>query len=157
VGRKLHFKMGSFYRISDRTGFAVRAEETRQEWNQLIVETKVWEARQPQDLVRGVPDDQSVPDARPLAPAVYVGPVSQATSAAAVVGQTVLQMQSVSGFYANAPVGCMLDTGVVFRTTLVGNPGSSFVTLAAKLPASMASGNLVTVYQPSPGVEPGLP
>lgn len=157
MGRKLHFKMGSFYRIDDRTGFAQRAENTRQEWQGLIVDTKVWEARQPQDLVRGMPDDQSVPDARPLAPAVYVGPVSQATSAAAVVGQAVLQMQSLSGFYNGARVGCMLDSGSLFFTTIQIQTAANAITLAKSLPSSMASGNLVTVYQSSPGVEPGLP
>lgn len=65
MGRERFYKPGSFYRISDRTGFATRAEYTQMEWTGLIVERQVWEIRQPQDFVRGVNDDQTVPYARP--------------------------------------------------------------------------------------------
>lgn len=47
---------------------AIRAERTRQEWNNLIVSDRVWEARQPQDFVKGVADNQTVPFARPRQP-----------------------------------------------------------------------------------------
>lgn len=73
MGTKLFYKPGSFYRICDRTGFAIRAERTQKEWNNLIVSDQVWEARQPQDFVRGVNDDQTVPNARPRQPNVYIG------------------------------------------------------------------------------------
>lgn len=59
------YKPGSFYRICDRTGFKVRAEDTREEWNGAIVSKDVYEARHPQDLVRGKVDKQTVPNARP--------------------------------------------------------------------------------------------
>ena len=156
MGRVLKYKPGSYYVKDDRTGFPQRAEKTQLEWNGLRVSTDVWEARQPQDLVRGVPDDQSVPDARPLPPNVYVGPVSQETAAAAVIGQKIIPMHSVQGFYKGANIGCMLDSGSVFHTSIVGDPGTT-ITLASGLPGSMASGNLVTVYQPSPPPAPGLP
>lgn len=38
------------------------------EWNNLIVSDRVWEARQPQDFVKGVADNQTVPNARPRQP-----------------------------------------------------------------------------------------
>lgn len=60
-----HYVPGDFYRICDRTGFKVRAGRTRKEWTGRIVRTKSFEMRQPQDLVRGVPDWQAVPDPRP--------------------------------------------------------------------------------------------
>lgn len=153
MGRKLHYRPGSFYRADDRTGFPQRAENTRQEWTGLYVDTNVWEARQPQDLVRGVKDIQSVPQARPLGENVYVGPISQATTAAAVIGQKVIALQSVEGFYNGAEVGCMLDSGTVFFTTVAGTPAGLTITLAQGLPYTMASGNLVTNYKPSPPVE----
>lgn len=65
MGREFYYKPGSFYRICDRTGFAIRAERTQMEWNNLIVDRRVFEPRQPQDFVRGVNDDQTVPYARP--------------------------------------------------------------------------------------------
>lgn len=65
MGREFYYKPGSFYRICDRTGMAVRAERTKMEWNNLIVDERVYERRQPQDFVRGVNDNQTVPNARP--------------------------------------------------------------------------------------------
>jgi hypothetical protein len=63
---------GSFYRISDRTGFKVRSYRTQKEWQGYIVEREVWEARQPQDFVKGVKDDQTVPEARPRQPDTFI-------------------------------------------------------------------------------------
>lgn len=73
MGTKRHYIPGSFYRICDRTGFAVRAEDTRTEWQGLIVDKRVFEARQPQDFVTGVPDNQTVPYARPRQANTFVG------------------------------------------------------------------------------------
>ena len=159
MGRKLHFRPGSFYRASDRTGFPTRAENTRREWNGIIVEDKVWEPRQPQDLVKGVPDKQSVIDPRPLGQNVYVGPVSVQTTAAAIIGQTVIPVQTTFGFYEGAKVGCMTDQdgGSVFFTTVAASPAGSNLVLAQGLPYTMASGNLITLYQASPPPQPGLP
>lgn len=60
-----HYVPGSFYRICDITGFKVRAERTRKLWSGTIRRIQSWEARQPQDFVKGVRDDQAVPDPRP--------------------------------------------------------------------------------------------
>lgn len=159
MGRKLHYKLGSFYRVDDRTGFPQRAERTRMEWTGLIVDQARWEPRQPQDLVKGVPDIQSVPDARPLSQNIYVGPISAQTTENAVVGQTAIPVQTIFGFYQGAKVGCMLDLdgGAVFFTTLAVAPSGTTLTLSEPLPYTMASGNLITLYKSSPPVEPGLP
>jgi hypothetical protein len=159
MGRKLHYKPGSFYRTDDRTGFPQRAENTRKEWTGLIVDQARWEPRQPQDLVKGVPDNQSVPDPRPLGQNVYVGPVSVQTTAAAIIGQTVIPVQTTFGFYEGAKVGCMTDQdgGSVFFTTIAAAPTGSNLVLAKGLPYTMASGNLITLYQASPPPAQGLP
>lgn len=68
------YRSGSFYRICDRTGFKVRAEDTRQEWNGQIVDKRVFERRHPQDFVKGRRDDVAVPNPRPDIP------IAQATS-----------------------------------------------------------------------------
>lgn len=73
MGTERFYKPGSFYRICDRTGFATRAERTRAEWQGLIVSDRVWEARQPQDFVKGVQDNQTVPYARPRQPDQFIG------------------------------------------------------------------------------------
>jgi hypothetical protein len=68
MGREFYYKPGSFYRIDDRTGFTTRAEHQQFEWTGLIIDRRVWEIRQPQDYVKGVTDDQTVPYARPVVP-----------------------------------------------------------------------------------------
>lgn len=61
-----HYIPGGFYRICERCGFKRRNWDTRKEWNGLIVCVDTcWEARQPQDFVRGRIDRQTVPDPRP--------------------------------------------------------------------------------------------
>ena len=159
MGRTLHYRPGSHYVADDRTGFVQRSERTRKEWNNLIVDDKVWEPRQPQDLVKGVPDIQSVQDPRPLGQNIYVGPISVQTTAAAVIGQTVIPVQTSFGFYDGAKVGCMTDQdgGSVFFTTIASAPTGFNLVLSKGLPYPMASGNLITLYQASPPPEPGLP
>jgi len=50
---------GTFYRkgdnnlIDDRTGFSIKASDSRKEWNGLVVHKDQWEERHPQDFVRG--------------------------------------------------------------------------------------------------------
>lgn len=77
MGRKrgVQYQPGDFWRIDDRSGFAVRAQNTAKEWTGLWVDQKLWEIRQPQDFVTGVKDDQSVPEARPQPPAIFGGPI----------------------------------------------------------------------------------
>lgn len=117
MGRNYHFRPGSFYRVDDRTGFPQRAERTRKQWNNLIVDEKVWEPRQPQDLVRGVQDDQTVYDARPLSPDQFVGPVWTTTTQPVAIGSRTIAITSLSSFSVGDLVAIMLDAdgGVLFR------------------------------------------
>lgn len=152
MGRDLHFKGGSFYRVDDRTGFPTRAERTRREWNGLIVGDQYWEARQPQDLVRGVPDYQAVPEPRPLAPTAFVGPLYFQIAAQVNIGDIVVELASVVGIGVGDPVGIVLnaDSGDIFRTT-VGAVFGFFVVLNAPAPQVAASGNLLVDYAPGTG------
>ena len=54
--------------ICDRCGFKKYNTEVRKEWTGLMVcRDTCFEARHPQDFVRGTPDRQTVPDPRPEA------------------------------------------------------------------------------------------
>lgn len=57
-------KLGDFLRIDDRSGFIHWASETQKEWNGAIVHRSLWEARHPQDFVRGRVDNLRVDDPR---------------------------------------------------------------------------------------------
>lgn len=56
--------------IDDWSGFKVNLSDLRLEWDNL--RTVDPDRRNPQDFVRGVKDDQSLPFARPEAPDEYV-------------------------------------------------------------------------------------
>ena len=71
--KRLPLAPGDWHCVCDRTGFRVPASQTRREWNGLQVWEKVYETRQPQDYVRGVRDDQSVPFARPVSEPSFLG------------------------------------------------------------------------------------
>ena len=154
MGRKrgVQFRMGSFYRQDDQSGLTTRAENTEPEWQGLIVDKRFWEPRQPQDLVTGVADNQNVPDARPLPPPAFVGPVFTTTSANIAIGDTVLPLAATTGFNPGAFVGIMLDSGVVFNTAVsnVAAPAGS-IRITQPMPYTAASGNNVTLYRSTGG------
>lgn len=93
MGTERFYKPGSFYRICDRTGFATRAERTSTEWNNLIVRDDVYERRHPQDFVKGVQDNQTVPYARPRQPNVFL---SNTTNGQFAVGTTAFSSRSIN-------------------------------------------------------------
>lgn len=146
MGRKLHFKLGSFYRTDDRSGFPQRAERTRQEWTGLIVDESLWEIRQPQDFVKGVKDEQWVPKPRPLPPNIFDGPIYTQLNTNANIGATVLTVESSAGFTSGDPMGVMMNNGEVFHSTVNGAPSGSTITMANALPGPAASGNDVIDY-----------
>lgn len=149
MGRKLFYVLGSFYRTDDRTGFPQRAENTRKEWTGSIVDERVWEARQPQDLVRGVQDQQSVPEARPLAPNAFVGPIYGELSADAAPQAFVLELQSTAGMSAGDEIGVMLDSGSFWNTVILGIIDGTTLLIGPPLPTNASSGNSVVDYRVS--------
>jgi hypothetical protein len=144
--RGIQYRAGGFLRSDDRSGFTRHAEDTQKEWNGLIVGKDLWEARQPQDFVRGVADDQTVPDARPIPPDVFTGPLYTTTTANIGIGATFLPLTAVNGFSAGSVIGVMLDTGVLFNTTQVGAAAADGVTIANPMPNTAQSGNDVVNY-----------
>lgn len=148
MGRKLHYRPGSFYRVDDRTGFPQRAERTRKQWNNLIVDVSVYEPRQPQDMVKGVKDQQSVVDARPLSPAIFVGPLYVQTSAASTPQATVLFLESLAFISSGDALGVLMDDGSVFMTEVQTlSEDAESVTVQPPIPLSVASGNEVINYR----------
>lgn len=68
-----YYRHGDFNVICDRTGFKVKASDTRIEWNGLRVRKESYEPRHPQDFVRGRRDDQSVDNPRSEATDGFAG------------------------------------------------------------------------------------
>lgn len=149
MGRKrgIQYRDGGFYRQDDRTGFTVRAWDTQIQWNDLIVAEKFWEPRQPQDLVTGVPDNQNVPNPRPLGSYVWDGPLYFQLTQAASIGATFLYLGYIAGIGAGDNIGVMLDNGQLFNTKVSGNPVSNGINITNPLPGTAASGNVVIDYE----------
>lgn len=64
-GRANYLKKGDNNIECDRTGFKIKASDAKKEWNGFVVRKESYERRQPQDLLRGFPDNQSVAVSRP--------------------------------------------------------------------------------------------
>lgn len=95
------------------------------QWDNLRVDVSVFETRQPQDLVKGVKDNQSVPNARPLPPNQFVGPVWTTTTADAPIGSYWLALDSLASFQFGDLIAIMTnaDGGTLFYTTIIGVGG----------------------------------
>lgn len=63
---------GNYNVICDRCGRKFKRTQVKFEWDYLLVCDECWEPRQPQDLLRAIPDPQTVPIARPEAPDQFV-------------------------------------------------------------------------------------
>lgn len=139
-----YFVGGTFWRVCDRSGFKTRSYKTRQEWNGLIVQDKLWEIRQPQDFVKGVEDDQSVPLPRPRSVNTFLGPLQTYVTVAANIADITLTVNSSVRMYAGDTVLIQLDNGATFMTMLVAVPTSTTITIQNPLSWTAAINNVVT-------------
>lgn len=148
MGRHYHYVPGTFYRADDRSGFPVRNTRTRKQWNNLIVAEDLWEPRQPQDLVKGVRDKQSVPDARPLTPPIWDGPLYFTVADYAPPKSRVLTLQGLAGMTPGDTIGIVQDDGTIYRTLLVGlNYPLDQIVLEFGTKLAVPAGNEVVDYR----------
>ncbi|KKW92682.1 hypothetical protein YP76_07040 [Sphingobium chungbukense] len=59
--------------ICDASGFKVKLSALVRQWDGAMVDRRFVDRRNPQDFVRGVPDRQDLPYARPEAPDQFIG------------------------------------------------------------------------------------
>lgn len=148
-----HYVHGDWYRIDDRTGFKVRAKRTRKEWTGLIVDKDRWEYRHPQDFVKGVIDDQTVPEPRPRQVDVFIGPLETYLTATAPAGTTLVSVQSSARFLNNDMIEVMLDTGVFFSTCVLNVPSQTSITLENPLPWQASVDNVIVDLTTITGIQ----
>ena len=69
MGQADFLRKGDYNAICDRCGFKFKFSQLRKEWDGLYVCTAhgCWEPRQPQDYLKGIADNMSVPISRPEA------------------------------------------------------------------------------------------
>jgi len=77
MGHADYYRSGTYNGICDRCGSKFKFSDLKLEWDGLYVCTAngCWEARQPQDYVKGVRDDMAVPVSRPQSPNVFLAPI----------------------------------------------------------------------------------
>jgi hypothetical protein len=138
---------GDHYVICDRTGFKVRASRAREDWTGAIVRSDSWEARHPQDFVRGKKDDQRVPDARPRPTDVFTGPAVTTLVSDTAPGGYLITVSSSAGFTLDGYLLVMLDNGDTFRAAIFALLDGGVISLRDALPGSASAGNVVTAQQ----------
>lgn len=114
------------------------------EWNGLIVSDRYWEARQPQDFVTGVPDNQTVPYARPRQVNSFLGPLTTTLTADVLAAGTTLPVESSVRMIIGDVLYVMLDTGSLQRVTVSSLPTSTSIVCNPGLSYRASSGNLIT-------------
>lgn len=140
------YHKGDFWRICAECGFKYRASQTKKRWDGLIVCDADWEERHPQDFVKGVIDRQNVPDPRPEAVMISIGPLSTTMFQAASAGATMIYVTSTVRFTANDRIGLLMDGGSEFQTVVQSVVDSTILSISPSLPTSIPVGATVTNY-----------
>ncbi|HLJ05357.1 MAG TPA: hypothetical protein VKT26_03745 [Acetobacteraceae bacterium] len=136
-----HYVGGDYYQLDDLSGFKIRASRSRKipggQTGNLIVAPERWEPQQPQDFVRGVIDDQTVPQPRPRQANQFTVLGTQVI-APAPRGATSIMVEEGAGFTVGMTVQIMLDSGENFLTSLQSIVGDD-LGLNAPLPFSVGT------------------
>jgi|ERR1051326_3102756 len=143
MGTQRRYKPGDYYMICDRTGFATRSSRVRKQWNNLQVREKSWEPRNAQDFVRGVADLQNVPVPRPRPVNQFLGPLTTFIAAAALAGDTQIEVESSVRFGIGDNVQIMLNTGTFQTVTLTNVASVTTMQFLTPLTAGASVGNVV--------------
>lgn len=142
MARDKFYRPGDYYQLDDISGFKVRASETRQQWDQAVTTRAHFSPRQPQDLVVGVRDDQSVAIPRPRQRNRFVI-VGSEVAAPAARGAHTIEVASSVGFTVGDLVQIMLDSGVAFQVVLSAISGNDLTwvggTYLTGLPATVGT------------------
>ena len=131
MGHADYYRSGTYNGICDRCGSKFKFSDLKLEWDGLYVCTAngCWEARQPQDYVKGVRDDMSVPVSRPQQPNVFLAPLivtetpvitlSFVKFVSRMLSSSVSSVASIiKTLYPFTPATMVLDGAAVNQTTL---------------------------------------
>ena len=127
-GKNDNLEWGTWNAECDRCGFKFKAYDLREEWTGWMVCDQCYEPRHPQDFLRGMPDDPSVPWSR----SDYRG----ATSATDINNNTISSPQLETATYstdANKTLTVGTDTPIqIFDAALTTSRTLNLSTTGAK-------------------------
>lgn len=136
---------GSHNVICDRSGFKVKAGQTRLEWNGSRVRLQDWERRHPQDFLRAVSDSQAVDNPRPGATDTF-SETETSLDADELPGQTVISVASTANMVVGISIIIFMDNEIAHLSTIQSFSANDTVTIVDSLPSKASSGNIVIVY-----------
>lgn len=142
MGNDRYYKPGDFYRIDDLAGIKIRASRSRKipagQTGGLIVDISRWEPQQSQDLVRGIVDDQTVPEPRPRQPNQFIILATE-VAAPAARGASSITVGTTVGWEVGMLAQVMLDSGDSYRPRILAIPDGETFTLSIPLPYSVGT------------------
>jgi len=96
MGHADYLRNGDYNAICDRCGSKFKFSQLKLEWDGLYVCTAngCWEARQPQDYVKGVRDDMAVPVSRPDQPNVFLDAISWLVNSSSTLSYAIYRLKS---------------------------------------------------------------
>lgn len=144
MSRKL--RNGDFWRICDRSGMRVPASKTTKEWNGMIVRDDLYEARHPQDFIRGIPDNMRVTDPRPEPVPLCSGPLITELSNDAAAGASNIEVLNTARHLAGDRIGIYLANGDQHRAIVYAVNSGTELALVSPIPGPAASGSKVINY-----------
>lgn len=74
MGKADYYKHGDWNAVCDVCGFKFKASQLHKRWDGVMVCSKDWERRHPQELIRIKPDDQKVAWVRENQAPVFLNP-----------------------------------------------------------------------------------
>src|SRR6185436_975010 len=148
MGHTPRYIPGDYLMVCDRTGYVIRASEAKKEWTGHIVRSQSWETRHAQDFVRGIPDNQTVPEARPDSDIEQtLGALSTTINSTLPqeAGDTSITVVSTTGILAGHSLHIVLDSGNVQFCVVLSITSATVLVLttATKLQGRSSAGNAV--------------
>ena len=132
--------------LDDQTGQKVRASETQEQWDGKIVHKNNFEPRHPQDFVRAIKDDQSVPFSRPRAVDSFIGPLTTTLTQDAAAGAILLYVASNVRMQTADRITIFLLNGDTFTTFISNISNLGQIQISPKLPSPASAGAQITDY-----------
>jgi hypothetical protein len=74
MGRADYYKDGDYNAICDECGKKYKFSQLKKRWDGLFVCPREWEPRHPQDYLKGIRDNMSVPISRPEGALSFIAP-----------------------------------------------------------------------------------
>ena len=103
--RKTWWSQGGWKCVCDSCGLFFKSDELRLRWDGLMVDALCWETRQPQELIRPIPDQPAPPWTRPDVQPTYWYEGNNTPGCTVVTGQGVADVGTADCARADINLG----------------------------------------------------